>query len=141
MILVGYTTADPNNDTMVEPWYRENPVYAAGFDSTFPGGRPLASSHWKRGTGSYFYYDQVIGAGKQLSGTEALFQHYELQENMIPPIYLPVANQTTRQAAVGVHLVMEVVVQAIPTTKPDGTKFSTCWEAWSYAVGKEIKAK
>ena len=141
MILVGYTSADPNNDTMVKPWYREDPDYAAGFDSTFPGGRPLASSHWKRGTGSYFYYDQVIGAGKQLSGTEALFQHYELQEDMIPPIYLPVANQTTRQAAVGVHLVMEVVVQAIPTTKPDGTEFATCWEAWSYAVGKEIKAK
>lgn len=141
MILVGYTSADPNNDTMVEPWYRENPVYAAGFDSTFPGGRPLASSHWKRGTGSYFYYDQVIGVGQQLSGTDALFQHYELKENMIPHIYLPVANQTARQEAVGVHLVMEVVVQAIPTTKPDGTEFATCWEAWSYAVGKEIKAK
>ena len=141
MILVGYTSDDPDDDTMVEPWFRENPVYAAGFDSTFPGGRPLASSHWKRGTGSYFYYDQVIGAGQQLSGTDALFQHYELEENMIPAIYLPVANQTTRQAAVGVHLVMEVVVQAIPTTKPDGTEFATCWEAWSYAVGKEIKAK
>ncbi len=141
MILVGYTSADSNDDTMVEPWYRENPVYAAGFDSTFPGGRPLPTSHWKRGTGSYFYYDQVIGAGQQLSGTDALFQHYELDPAMIPAIYLPVANQTTRQAAVGVHLVMEVVVQAIPTTKPDGTEFATCWEAWSYAVGKEIKAK
>ncbi len=141
MILVGYTTDDPNNDTMVTPWYREDPTYAAGFDSTFPGGRPLASSHWKKGTGGYFYYDQVIGAGQQLSGTDALFQHYELDESMIPAIYLPVANQTARQQAVGVHLVMEVVVQAIPTTKPDGTEFATCWDAWSYAVGKKIKAK
>ncbi|MBR4479523.1 MAG: hypothetical protein IKO88_05910 [Bacteroidales bacterium] len=141
MILVGYEKQDSNDDTMVEPWYRENPVYAAGFDETFPGGRPLASSHWKRGTGSYFYYDKVIGAGQQLSGTDAVFQHYELDEDMIPTIWLPVANSTTRQAAVGVHLVMEVVVQAIPTTKPDGTAFATCWEAWSYAVGKEIKAK
>ena len=141
-IMVGYISdGTDGDDTMVEPWYRENPVYAAGFDSTFPGGRPLASSHWKRGTGSYFYYDQVIGAGQQLSGTEALFQHYELDEDMIPTIYIPVANQTTRVAAEGVHLVMEVVVQAIPTTKPDGTEFATCWEAWSYAVGKEIKAK
>ena len=148
-IMVGYqyvsaaaAAADSHpEDPMVEPWYRENPVYAAGFDSTFPGGRPLASSHWKRGTGSYFYYDKVIGAGQQLSGTDALFQHYELDEDMIPPIYIPVSNQTTRQLAVGVHLVMEVVVQAVPTTKPDGTAFETCWEAWSYAIGKEIKAK
>ena len=141
-IMVGYISdGTDGDDTMVEPWYREDPVYAAGFDETFPGGRPLASSHWKRGTGSYFYYDQVIGAGQQLSGTEALFQHYELTESMIPTIYIPVANQTTRVPAEGVHLVMEVVVQAIPTTKPDGTAFATCWEAWSYAVGKEIKAK
>ena len=141
-ILVGYISdGTDGDDTMVEPWFREDPTYAAGFDESFPGGRPLASSHWKRGTGSYFYYDQVIGAGQQLSGTDALFQHYELDEDMIPTIYLPVSNQTTRVAAEGVHLVMEVVVQAIPTTKPDGTEFATCWEAWSYAVGKEIKAK
>ena len=139
MILVGYEKADPNDDTMVEPWYRENPVYAAGFDDTFPGGRPQASSHWKRGTGSYFYYDQIIGAGQQLSGTDALFQSYELTADMIPTIYLPVANQTTRQAAVGVHLVMEIVVQAIPTTV-DGVEVD-CWTAWSNAVGKTIKAK
>ena len=138
-ILVGYTSADPNNDTMVTPWYREDDLYKTGFDSTFPGGRPLASSHWKRGTGSYFYYDTKIGAGQQLSGTDALFQYYQLTTDMIPAIYLPVANQTTRQEAVGVHLVMEVVVQAIPTTV-DGDEVD-CWTAWSNAVGKEIKAK
>ena len=139
MILVGYEKQDSNDDTMVEPWYRENPVYAEGFDDTFPGGRPLPSSHWKRGTGSYFYYDLVIGAGQQLSGTDAVFQHYALDEDMIPTIWLPVANSTTRQAAVGVHLVMEVVVQAIPTTV-NGEEVD-CWTAWSNAVGKEIKAK
>ena len=139
MILVGYTTNDPNNDTMVTPWYREDDLYKTGFDSTFPGGRPLASSHWKRGTGSYFYYDTKIGAGQQLSGTDALFQYYQLQTSMIPTIYLPVSNQTARQEAVGVHLVMEVVVQAIPTTV-NGTEVD-CWTAWSNAVGKEIKAK
>lgn len=138
-ILVGYTSADPNNDTMVTPWYREDDLYKTGFDSTFPGGRPMASSHWKRGTGSYFYYDTKIGAGQQLSGTDALFQYYQLTTDMIPTIYLPVANQTARQEAVGVHLVMEVVVQAIPTTV-NGTEVD-CWTAWSNAVGKEIKAK
>lgn len=139
-ILVGYTSADPNDDTMVTPWYREDDLYSTGFDPNyFPGGRPLASSHWKRGTGSYFYYDTKIGAGQQLSGTDALFNYYQLTTDMIPTIYLPVANQTTRQEAVGVHLVMEVVVQAIPTTV-DGVEVD-CWTAWSNAVGKEIKAK
>ena len=139
-ILVGYTSADPNDDTMVTPWYREDDLYSTGFDPNyFPGGRPLASSHWKRGTGSYFYYDTKIGAGQQLSGTDALFNYYQLTTDMIPTIYLPVANQTTRQEAVGVHLVMEVVVQAIPTTV-NGTEVD-CWTAWSNAVGKEIKAK
>ena len=139
MVLVGYTSSDPNNDTMVTPWYREDDLYKTGFSDDFLGGRPLADSHWKRGTGSYFYYDTKIGAGQQLSGTDALFTYYQLTTDMIPTIYLPVANQTARQEAVGVHLVMEVVVQAIPTTV-DGVEVD-CWTAWSNAVGKEIKAK
>ena len=139
-ILVGYTSSDPNNDTMVTPWYREDDLYKTGFDPNyFPGGRPLPSSHWKRGTGSYFYYDTKIGAGQQLSGTDALFNYYQLTTDMIPTIYLPVSNSTSRQEAVGVHLVMEVVVQAIPTTV-NGTEVD-CWTAWTNAVGKEIKAK
>ena len=154
-IMVGYQyeseaaakAAGHPEDPMVTPWFREDDTYSQGFDSTFPGGRPVASSHWKRGTGSYFYYDQVIGAGKQLSGTDALFQHYELDESYIPNIYVPVSNSTTRQLAEGVHLVMEIVVQAIPAANPndtdptDGVNFATCWEAWSYAIGKTIKAK
>ncbi len=146
-IMVGYQypsaaaaeTAGHPEDPMVTPWFREDPTFAAGFDSSFAGGRPVASSKWKRGTGSYFYYTDIIGPGQQLSGTDALFQHYELDEDMIPTIYVPVSNQTTRAEAVGVHLVMEVVVQAIPATV-NGEEVS-CWEAWSYAVGKEIKAK
>ena len=146
-IMVGYQypsaaaaeTAGHPEDPMVTPWFREDPTFAAGFDESFAGGRPVSTSKWKRGTGSYFYYEDIIGPGQQLSGTDALFQHYELKENMIPTIYVPVSNQTTRAEAVGVHLVMEVVVQAIPATV-NGEEVS-CWEAWSYAVGKEIKAK
>ena len=142
-IMVGYISdGTDGDDTMVRPWFREDDVYGTGFDSTFPMGRPAAGrTDWVRGTGSYFYYTEEIGPGQELSGTHALFQHYELDEEMIPTIYIPVANQTTRVEAEGVHLVMEVVVQAVPTTKPDGSSFASCWEAWSYAVGKEIKAK
>ena len=147
-IMVGYqyvsaeaaATAGETDDPMVRPWFREDDVYGLGFDSTFPKGRPAAGrTDWVRGTGSYFYYTSKIGAGQQLSGTHALFQHYELDPEYIPNIYIPVANQTTRQLAVGVHLVMEIVVQAIPTTV-NGVEVS--WDtAWSNAVGKEIKAK
>ena len=88
-----------------------------------------------------FFINNTSPTSEAISNRFDFYDYYELDEDMIPTIYIPVANQTTRVAAEGVHLVMEVVVQAIPTTKPDGTAFATCWEAWSYAVGKEIKAK
>ena len=138
----GEEPEDP--DPMVKPWFREDDYYGQFFDKTFKGGRPVAEEGnlWLRGTGGYFYYPNVIGVGQQLSGTQALFEHYELKASDIPTIYIPVSNSTTRQAAVGVHLVMEIVVQAIPTTKPNSDEtFADCWEAWSYAVGKEIKKK
>ena len=150
-IMVGYqyesaaaaAAAGKADDPMVKAWYREDEVYSQGFDESFVGGRPLATSKWKRGTGSYFYYEDVIGAGVALSGTDALFQHYELdlEKTPIPTIWLPVSNSTSREEAEGVHLVMEVVVQAVPATKPDGTEFKNCWEAWSYAIGKTIASK
>lgn len=151
-ILVGYkTNGDPDaytaeeNAEMVTPWYREDPVYSTGFDSTFPGGRPLSTSNWKRGTGSYFYYTLPIGPGEKIgdtaSATEALFQEYKLEESMVPDIYIPVTNSNIRVKAEGVHLVMEVVIQAIGTTKPDGSLYESCWAAWSAATGKEIKQK
>jgi len=70
-----------------------------------------------------------------------LFKSYELPADKIPTIYIPVSTSNVRVQAVGVHLKMEVVVQAIGTTKPDGTEYESCWAAWSAAVGKEIKEK
>ena len=51
------------------------------------------------------------------------------------------ATSNKRVPAWGVHLKMEIVVQAIGTTAPDGTVYETCWEAWSAATGKEIEVK
>ena len=149
-IMVGYTTDGSTGDnTMVTPWFREDAVYGQYFDDTFPLGRPAAGrTDWVRGTGSYFYYTQKIGAGVTLdSATQALFQSYELPANMIPVIYIPVATSNVRVPAVGVHLKMEIVVQAIGTTKPDGTEYTDqgdrkAWMlAWSDAVGKEVTIK
>ena len=140
VIMVGYTSANSNNNEMVNPWYREDDTFGQGFDDTFPMGRPAAGRKWVRGTGSYFYYTDPIGPNAALAGTEALFQSYELDEDWIPTIYIPVANSSTRQPAVGVHLVMEVVIQAVAAQAPDGTNY-TWKQAWSAATGKEIDVK
>ena len=143
-IMVGYTTngADGTN-VMVDPWFREDEVYGQYFDDSFKGGHPAdGREDWVRGTGSYFYFTEKIGAGTTLdSATQALFQYYELPEDKIPTIYIPVATSNVRVPAWGVHLKMEIVVQAIGTTKPDGTEYADCWAAWTAATGKEIKEK
>ena len=157
-ILVGYKTDGSNNHTdeenaeMVVPWYREADEYKGGFDETFENGRPNAAkgNKWIYGTGSYFYYPDVIGAGDKLAQSSALFQSYTLDDIDIPTIYLPSATSNVRQPAQGVHLVMEVVVQAISSINPEtGKPFAEevekeedGWKAaWSYATGKEIKEK
>ena len=143
-IMVGYTTnGSDGSNVMVEPWFREDEVYGQYFDDSFKGGRPAAGrTDWVRGTGSYFYFTQVIGAGVTLdSATKALFQYYELPEDKIPEIFIPVATSNVRVPAWGVHLKMEIVVQAIGTTKPDGSPYANCWAAWSAATGETIEVK
>ena len=143
-IMVGYTTdGSDGSNVMVEPWFREDEVYGQYFDDSFKGGRPAAGrTDWVRGTGSYFYFTAKIGAGTTLdSATQALFQYYELPEDKIPEIFIPVATSNVRVPAWGVHLKMEIVVQAIGTTDPDGNPYADCWAAWSGATGEEIKIK
>ena len=151
-ILVGYKYA--GNETglpdsvdineMIVPWFREDDTdgydYGSYFDDSFKYGRPNGTN-WKRGTGSYYYYTEVIGAGDKLSGTESLFKTYDYTPKEAPTIYIPSSTSNVRVPAQGVHLVMEVVVQAIGTKKPDGTTYADCWEAWSAATGEEIKEK
>ena len=142
-ILVGYETdGSDGDDTMVSPWFREDEKWGSYFDSSFTGGRPTSSSSkWKRGTGSYFYYTDVIGAGDHLSGTDALFQSYSLPETEIPVIYVPTTSSSTRVQAQGVHLEMEIVTQAISAYDKDGNLYSSCWLAWSAATGETISQK
>ena len=143
-IMVGYTTdGSDGKNIMVDPWFREDEVYGQYFDPSFKGGLPAAGrTDWVRGTGSYFYFTAKIGAGTTLdSATQALFQYYELPEDKIPEIFIPVATSNVRVPAWGVHLKMEIVVQAIGTTDPDGNEYADCWAAWTAATGKEIKVK
>ena len=156
-IMVGYkysgaegeTIASGDNvNTMIDPWFREDEVYGQYFDESFKGGLPKAGrTDWVRGTGSYFYFTKKIGPGEGIydgdtdSSTAPLFLSYELPAEKIPTIYIPVTTSNVRVPAVGVHLKMEIVVQAIGTTKPDGTEYADCWAAWTAATGKTIEIK
>lgn len=154
MILVGYKTdgsGGASDNEMIDPWFREDEHWGSFFDTTFKGGKPASGSKWVRGTGSYFYYMDAIGPNSKLSGTDALFQDYTLPANEVPKIYIPNSSSNIRSQAVGVHLVMEVVIQAIaaPSVKEDGTPYpegevmpaADIWKAWTDAIGKEIEEK
>ena len=168
-ILVGYKTdgsGGPDDNEMADPWFRGDSQWNQYFDYDLPAGEerifvdgiPVASStknKWIFGTGSYFYYPDVIGAGSTLDpATQALFKNYILPEDAIPTIYIPSAHSNTRVEAEGVHLVMEVVIQAISTVNPEtgktfeeeaieaGKPEGSGWmAAWSYALGKNVVPK
>ena len=138
-IMVGYKTSDINDDTMVDNWFFRSEPFGNGFDDTFKMGVPANGNEWIRGTGSYYYYPKIIGAGDKLSSSSTLFKSYDLDQAWIPEIWIPVGG--TRQKAQGVHLVFECAVQAIGAKKPDGSGNYTWQEAWSAATGTTIEAK
>ena len=138
-IMVGYKTSDIDDDEMVDNWFFRAAPFGNGFDDTFKMGVPSGTNKWIRGTGSYYYYPDIIGAGEKLSSSEALFASYTLDQDWVPEIWIPVGG--TRQKAQGVHLVFECAVQAISAKKSDGTDYADCWEAWSAATGTTIGPK
>ena len=132
-IMVGYKTSDINDDEMVDNWFFRSTPFGNGFDDSFKMGVPANGNRWIRGTGSYYYWPDVIGAGDKLSSSSTLFKSYTLDESWIPTIWIPVGGE--RVQAKGVHLVFECAVQAISAKKPDGSgNYDTCWEAWTKAI-------
>ena len=158
-ILVGYKYKDAADaaahggslSDMVDPWYREgydhdgDDVYEdpyGTFDSSFLlaslGSRDGAAGDWADASGG-FYFTMPIGPGKgvddAVSATKDLFKSYKVEN--VPTIYLATST-TERVEAVGVHLRMEIVVQAIavPTEIRDGVKKNVFWlDAWQQATG------
>lgn len=114
------------------------------FDATFPladltkavvegvaKDRDGLKDDWADASGG-FYYTMPIGPGEELSASSSLFQSYTVTS--VPTIYIA-TNGTAREAAVGVHLVMEIVVQAIPVPR-DADGNPVWWlEAWHDATG------
>jgi hypothetical protein len=139
-ILVGYKTdgsGGENDNEMADPWFRETHKYGQYFDDQFKNGKLSDDNKWLRGT-TGFYYPDPIGPGTVMdSQTEALFKSYIWPEDVpFPTIYIPDPNSNVRKPAVGVHLIMEVSVQAISAKKPDGTLYTSddVWEAWTAAI-------
>ena len=150
-ILVGYKYKDAADaaahsggvNDMVPAWFRsgdngEDPY--GTFDSSFLlaslGDRDGKRNDWADASGG-FYYTMPIGPGKgagvgadAASATKDLFKSYTVTN--VPTIYLPVGN--TREPAEFVHLVMEIVVQAIAVPADE----NGWWlQAWYEATGVE----
>lgn len=137
-ILVGYKTdgsGGENDNEMVEPWYRETPEFGQYFDNTFTNGKPLNGNKWLRGN-TGFYYPDPIGPGDKMDPqSEALFKSYIWPENVpFPTIYIPDPTSNVRKPAVGVHLIMEVAIQAISAVDSNGQPYASCWAAWTDAI-------
>lgn len=140
-ILVGYKYKDQADATahggdvkdMIAPWFRsgDNGVDPYGhFDESFTLGvlsdaRNGKKNDWADASGG-FYYTMPIGPGEGVnsaSATTDLFESYTVTNP--PTIYIPVGN--TREPAAFVHLVMEIVIQAIPVPEEEGTWWLKAW--------------
>ena len=104
------------------------------FDPTFTLAVLPNGSKWVRASGGY-YYTEAIGPGDNLDpATQALFKSYTLTKT--PIIYVPSTTSSARVPAQGVHLVMEVAIQAIyAPMNEDGTEASNWKQEWYNATG------
>ena len=147
-ILVGYKYAGDETglpagtdiDEMADPWFRGDDKWGSYFDDSFKKGNP-SGTDWVKAKGGY-YYTKKIGPGQTMgdeedvsSMTQPLFEHYWLPEAEVPTIYVPVHDSNVRQAAIGVHLIMEVVIQAIGVPKDDNGNEVGWQQAWYDATG------
>lgn len=144
-ILVGYVSPNTSSKEMVKPWYGggyknaqgvyEDPYgeYSSDFTLGKLGDRDGKKNDWADASGGY-YFTMPIGPGEGVdsqSATKDLFTSYEVKN--VPTIYLPVGG--TREPAVGVHLVMEIVIQAIAVPKDENGNDVWWLQAWYDATG------
>ncbi len=138
----GYPCTDPTNPSTIDLSKLNDDSYTGPridpygyFDETFLLAKLGSDSKWVRASGGY-YYTEAIGPGTKLDPvTQALFQSYTLTS--VPKIYVPSTEHDYRVEAEGVHLVMEVAVQAIyAPMNEDGTEETSTWkQEWYEATG------
>ena len=117
VILMGFTTSDDNNNTEVQFWNDKDGKTNYG---TFTGlvkksevvpassSSPYTIHDWVR-YDKYYYYTKPIGPNDAISGK--LFEKYEVGPS---PEFWIVDKWGVRRKAKDVHLVIDMLVQAIP---------------------------
>lgn len=115
VILMGYTTDDPENMTEVEFWNDKDGLTHYGeFDyltpksTTVPAPEAGIVNGWVR-YDKYYYYIHPIGPNDAI--TAKLFGQYEV--GVSPEFWIADVTGTRRKAK-DVHLIMDLMVQAIP---------------------------
>ena len=141
-ILNGYTTADEDNMTMVQAWNDKDGYTSYG---TFTGLVPKSPSiipitttesqyivnNWVR-YDKYYYYIHAIGPNESI--TDDVFESYVVGPS---PEFWIVDQWGVRRKAGNVHLIMDVLVQAIPAeTNADGEVTDNYIDAWVKALDK-----
>jgi len=140
-VLMGYTTSNPDNMTMVEPWNDKDGKTSYGeFDSLTPKSTVVPATSdvngWVR-YDKYYYYIYPIGPDDSV--TDQLFKSYTVG---VSPEYWIADIWGTRRKAKDVHLIIDLMVQAIPApVNPDGNVLDNTdgqgyIRAWVKALGK-----
>lgn len=142
-ILNGYTTSDDTNTTLVEAWNDKDGYTSYGtFENLVPKSTVIPATaantknNWVR-YDKYYYYIKPIGPNDAV--TDQLFSSYTV--GVSPEYWIP-DKWGIRRKARNVHLVMDLMVQAIPAPVDengnvlDNTDNQGYIRAWVSALGK-----
>ena len=142
-ILNGYTTSDDANTTLVEAWNDKDGFTSYGtFENLVPKSTVIPATaantknNWVR-YDKYYYYIKPIGPNDAV--TDQLFSSYTV--GVSPEYWIP-DKWGIRRKARNVHLVMDLMVQAIPAPVDengnvlDNTDNQGYIRAWVSALGK-----
>lgn len=122
-VVLGYTSA--TDDTFLEPWALNTNGTGANY-GTFTS---LPKSGWVyNAKDGFYYYTTAIGIDQ--AATNTLFDSYEVTDT--PKVWRLNPETLTREEITGIHLVMDIAVQAIeakfnPSTGETLT-YKDCWE-------------
>lgn len=135
-ILNGYV--DATSATLVEAWNdKDGKTHYGEFvdlvpkSTVIPATEANTLNNWVR-YDKYYYYTKPIGPNESI--TDQLFTSYTV--GVSPEFWIP-DKWGERRKAVNVHLIMDVIVQAIPaSTDKDGNVTDNYIDAWVAALGK-----
>ena len=140
-ILNGYAKQHPDSLRMVEAWNdKDGKTNYGTFVDLVPQSKNIPASedstynNWVR-YDKYYYYTKAIGPNESV--TDQLFTSYTVG---VSPEFWIVDKWGVRRKAKDVHLIMDVMCQAIPaSTDIDGNITDNYIDAWVKALGKTKK--